>query len=415
MQTNPDVSYPETAIKGRRHTMQDAPPKPAAPATPPPVVIRPLAKKAKARRRHWGIVLTFIVLVLAPTLVTAWYLYDRAQDQFASTVAFTVRSEDVSSATDLLGGLGSSLGGSGGGDADILYEFIRSQSMVGSVDQQLDLRSIYSNTVDIDPIFGFDPDGTIEDLTAYWQRMVRIAYDANSGLMELRVLAFDPDEARLVAETIFAEGTQMINALSAIAREDATRYARDDLDLAIARLKEAREALTAFRIANEIVDPTADIQGQMGLLNTLQAQQAEALIEYDLLLSSTREGDQRLEQAERRVEVIEVRIRDERRKFGVGSSNDGTTSYATTIAGFERLTIEREIAEQTYAATLIAFDSARAEANRQSRYLAAYIQPTRAERAEFPNKPLLIALVALFGFLTWAILTLVYYALRDRR
>ena len=394
--------------------MQDTPPKPA-PATPPPVVIRPLAKKAKTRKRHWGVVLSFLLLVLAPTLATAWYLYERASDQFSSTVAFTVRSEDVSSATDLLGGLGKTLGGSSSGDADILYEFIRSQSLVRAVDKQLDLRSLYAENRDIDPIFAFDPDGTIEDLLAYWQRMVRISYDANSGLMELRVLAFDPDEAKLVAETIFEESTQMINALSAIAREDATRYARDDLNLAVTRLKEAREALTAFRIANEIVDPTADIQGQMGLLNTLQAQQAEALIEYDLLLSSTREDDPRLNQAERRVEVIEARILDERRKFGGGGAREGEESYATTIAGYERLTIEREIAEQSYAVTLNAFDGARAEANRQSRYLAAYIQPTRAERAEFPNKPLLIGIIALFGFLTWAILTLIYYALRDRR
>lgn len=394
--------------------MSDAKPK-SAPATPPPVVIRPLATKSKTRKRHWGIVLSFLLMVIAPAAAATWYLLERATDQFASTVAFTVRSEDVSSATDLLGGLGQSLGGSSSVDADILYEFIRSQAMVKSVDDQLDLRSLYSENVDLDPIFSFHPDGTIEDLTGYWQRMVRIAYDANSGLMELRVLAFDPDEAKLVAETIFAESTEMINALSAIAREDATRYARDDLDLAIARLKETRENLTAFRIANEIVDPTADIQGQMGLLNTLQAQQAEALIDFDLLLNSTREGDQRLEQARRRIEVIEARIRDERRKFGVGGASGDEESYATTIAGFERLTVDREIAEQTYAATLTAFDSARAEANRKSRYLAAYIQPTRAERAEFPNRLLLIALVALFGFLTWAIVTLIYYSLRDRR
>ncbi len=391
-----------------------AKPKPPA-AKPSPVVIRPVAKKAKSRKRHWGMLFSFVLLVIAPTVIAAWYLYERAEDQYASTVAFTVRSEDVSSATDLLGGLGSTLGASTSGDADILYEFIRSQSLVRSVDEQLDLRSLYSRYVETDPVFGFDPDGTIEDLSAYWQRMVRIAYDGNSGLMELRVLAFDPEEAKLVAETIFAESTEMINALSAIAREDATRYARDDLDLAIARLKETREALTAFRITNEIVDPTADIQGQMGLLNTLQAQLAEALIEFDLLLSSTRDGDPRLEQAERRIEVIEARIRDERRQFGAGSASDGEESYATTIAGFERLTIEREIAEQTYAATLNAFDAARAEANRQSLYLAAYIQPTLAERAEFPNKPLWISIVALFGFLTWAILTLIYYALRDRR
>jgi len=404
--------------------MADAPPPKPAPAPPPkppakpkesPVVIRPFAGKATRKARHWGLISAFAIMVLLPVLGTWAYLSVRAVDQYASTVAFTVRSEDVSSATDLLGGLSTSFGGGGGSDSDILYEFIRSQSLVAQIDAELDLRQYYSRHVDTDPIFGFDPDGTIEDLTAYWQRMVRISYDSGSGLMELRVLAFEPDEARNIANAIFTNSSEMINDLSAIAREDATRYAREDLELAVERLKVARESLTAFRISSEIVDPAADVEGQMGLLNLLQSQQVEALIEFDLLNDVSRDNDPRLEQARRRISVIEDRIRDERRKFGVGGGAGEDTSYAETIAEFERLAVDREFAEQAYAITLAAFDSARAEANRQSRYLAAYIQPTLAERSEFPNRPLLIAIVALFSFLAWAITTLVFYALRDRR
>ena len=392
-------------------------PKPtASPANPAqPIVIRPHARKSRPKDRHWGLLLAFMIMVVVPVAASVWYLQIRAVDQFASTVAFTVRSEDSTSASDLLGGLGQTLGGgSGSKDADILYEFIRSQSIVERIDQRLDLRGFYSQHLDADPIFSFDPDGTIEDLTEYWQRMVRIAYDSGSGLMELRVLAFDPDEAREIANAVFEESTAMINDLSAIAREDATRYALADLDLAVERLKEAREALTSFRISSEIVDPNADVQGQMGLLNLLQAQLAEALIEFDVLNASTRADDTRLATARQKIKVIEDRIREERRKFGVGP-DDGDDSYAETIAGFERLTVDREFAEQAYAAALSAFDAARAEANRQSLYLAAYIEPTRAQRSEFPNHPLIIGIVAMFSFLIWSILALVYYALRDRR
>ena len=390
-------------------------PAPKAPE-PKPVVIRPLAKKARTRRRHWGVLFFFLLIVVAPTASTVWYLNERAVDQYASTVGFTVRSEDVSSAADLLGGLGSTFGGgAGSADADILYEFIKSQSLVSKVDEQIDLRSVYSQHRDQDPIFSFDDEGTIEDLTAYWQRMVRISYDTGSGLMELRVLSFDPEKSREIARTIFKESSSMINDLSAIARADATRYALEDLELAVERLKVAREELTAFRISSEIVDPEADVQGQVGLLNTLQTQLAEALIEFDLLSSSTRDTDPRLDQAQRRIEVIEARIKDERRKFSDGGVSDSEESYAETIAEFERLTVDREFAEQAFTLTQSAYDAARAEANRQSRYLAAYIQPTLAERSEFPNKPLIIGLVAIFGFLTWSIATLIYYAVRDRR
>ncbi len=376
---------------------------------------RPPAKPAHAKPRHWFMFFAFIIMVAAPVSAAGWYLYTRAADQFASTLGFTVRSEDVSSAVDILGGLGSTLGGGGGGDSDILYEFIRSQELVRAIDTKVDLQTMFSRHVEQDPVLGFDPSGTIEDLTNYWRRMVRVSYDSGSGLIELRVLAFDPAEAKQIASAIYDESSTMINALSAIARSDATRYAQEDLELSLDRLKDAREALTAFRLANQIVDPNADIQTQIGLLATLQEQQASAIIEYQLISESASEGDPRVAQARRRLEVIEAQVDEERRKFGAGGVGPGGQEYAKIISEFERLTVDREFAETAYAATLSAFDAARAEANRQSRYLAAYIQPTLAERSEFPQREVLLALVALFSFLTWAIISLIYYALRDRR
>ena len=251
--------------------------------------------------------------------------------------------------------------------------------------------------------------------TGFWQRMVRVSYDTGSGLIELRVLAFDPADATRIAEAIYAESTRMINELSAIARADATRYAQEDLDLALERLKSAREALTSFRLTNRIVDPNADIQAQMGLLNTLQSQQAAALIEFDLISETARDSDPRFEQARRRLEVIEARIAEERQKFGAGGGGEGGVEYATTISEFERLSVDREFAERAYEAALSALDGARAEANRQSRYLAAYITPTLAEKSEFPQRGLMLGLVVLFSFLIWSILTLILYAIRDRK
>jgi capsular polysaccharide transport system permease protein len=377
--------------------------------------IRPMARPARFRLRHKGLVLAFFIMVIGPIAAAVWYLETRAVDQYASTLGFTVRSEEGTSASDLLGGLGSTLGVSGPArDSDILYEFIRSQQLAATIDARLDLRGHYAAHVAQDPVFSLDPSGTVEDLTSYWQRMVRVSYDAGSGLMELRILAFTPEMAQAIAQAIFEESSVRINTLSGIAREDATRYAREDLDLAVERLKEAREALTAFRIENQIVDLNADVQGQMGLLNTLQAQLANSLIELDLLRTNAGEGDPRLSQAEARIGIIEARIEDERRKFGSSGTLEGDPGYATTVAEFERLTVDREFAEQGYLRALSAYDAARAQANRQSRYLAAYIQPTLAEASEFPQRPVIIGLVGLFAFLIWSILSLVFYALRDR-
>ena len=397
----------QTARKKARAAKQDNP----APAS---AEVRPTAKPAQMRRRHFGVILSFLICVCIPSGASYWYLTERAADQYASTIGFSVRKEEVGSAVELLGGISEISTGSSS-DTDILYEFIQSQNMVEQVDAKLDLRTIYTRAEN-DPIFALKADSTIEDLLRYWGRMVKISYDGGNGLIQVRAQAFDPDEAQAIARAIFEQSSLMINRLSAIAREDATGYAKEELDQAVARLKTTRQEITAFRNETQIVDPNADIQGQMGLLNTLQQQLAEALIELDLLRETTRTGDPRLEQAARKITVIENRINEERKKLGVGVGSDGEgRAYAALISEYEGLTVEREFAEQSYQVARAGFDSAVSDARRNTRYLAAHILPTRAEQSLFPRRGLILSFIAMGAFLVWALIALIGFSFLDRR
>jgi len=386
-------------------------------ATPPKPVLRaPLAvRTARAHLRHYGILASFVAVVVVPTVTAIFYLFAVADDQYTSTVGFSVRSEDISSALGLLGGL-SSLSGTSSSDTDILYQFIQSQELVERVNEKRDLRKIYSKPA-FDPYYAFSPDGSIEDLVSYWEGMVNIFYDRGTGLIELRVHAFDPHDAQMVAQEIYDESSLMINQLSAIARADTTRYAKEELDKSIERLKVARTAVTEFRSRTQIVDPTADIQGQMGLLNTLQQQLAAAIIELNLLRETTMVGgDPRINQSERRIAVIQQLIDQEREKFGVGSGGQtATNDYSALVGEFERLSVDREFAEKAYLAALTAYDESLAQAQRQSRYLAAHVRPTLAEEALYPQRVQTSLLVIGLLLAGWGIAMLIYYSVRDRR
>lgn len=387
--------------------------KPAEHSPPPAAAPTPAARPARIKRRHWLLALSFVVLVLVPIGLTAAYLWTRAADQYISRVGFSVRTEEASSAIELLGGI-TSLSGSSSSDTDILYEFLQSQELVRHVDNELDLRGIWSRVDPAqDPYFAYHAPGTIEDLVDHWGRQVRIYYDGGTGLIDLEILAFDPEDARAIAQMIFAESNAMINELSAVAREDAISYARDELEQAQARLTEARVALAEWRNENQTVDPTADTQGQMGLVTNLQAQLAEALIELDLLEDTARENDPRVTQAERRITVIENRIAAERAVLGTDASTG--IAFADLVGEYERLRVDQEFAEQAYTTALAAFDGARNEARRQSRYLAAHVRPTLAEASEYPDRPAALGTIAVFLFLTWTVLALIAYSLRDRR
>lgn len=388
-------------------------PSPAAAPVSPPKAVRPPVRPARLKSRHAGVLASLLLFVLLPAAAVAYYLWEIAADQYASTVGFSVRREEVGSALDILGGI-TALSGSSSSDTDILYEFIQSQKLVAEIDTALDLRVIWSRPEN-DPVFAYAAPGTIEDLAAHWRRKVQVSYDAGSQLIEVRALAFTPEDATAIATTIYEKSSEMINALSAIAREDSIRFARQDLDEAVARLKTARLALTAFRNKNQIVDPATDIQSQASLLGLLQARLAEALIELDLLNDATKATDPRVIQAQRRIAVIENRIHEERRKLGIGSEAAGDEVLADVLGEYESLVVDREFAERTYTASLATYDGALAEARRQTRYLAAHVLPTSAESAQFPQRLTLLALASLFLFLIWSICLLVYYSLKDRR
>ena len=379
--------------------------------------VKPLAEPARMKRRHWGLFTSFVVLVIAPVVLVGLYLFEVSKDQFSSTVAFTVRQEEGAPAADLLGGLATFTGSTVGRDSDVLYEFIQSQQIVEAIRGRVDLVAHYSQYWEDDPVFSIWPDATIEDLMWFWKRVVRISYDQATGLIEVRILAFDPDTAQRLAQEIVRESQVLVNSLNEVARADAMRYAQVDLEEAVVRLKAAREAMTRFRTRTQIVDPEADIQGRMGVVNNLQQQLAEALIELDLLRETTSPADPRVTQANRRIEVIRDRIVQERQNFAAGedSLDPQGEDYPTLIAEYESLVVDREFAERSYTASLAALEVARDNAARQSRYLAAYIQPTRAEESAFPQREMILGLTALLVLLCWAIMALIYYSIRDRR
>ncbi|WP_254796799.1 sugar transporter [Sulfitobacter albidus] len=383
---------------------------------PKPARQRPPVRAARFRRRHLGLGLSFVLIVLVPLTVVVFYLLAVAKDQYSSLTGFTVRQEEGGSASSLLGGLASLTGVSGSSDGDILYEFILSQALIQQIDTNIGLRDHYGAYWSEDPVFALSPDASIEDLESYWSRIVRVSYDQSSGLIEMRVLAFTPEKAQAVAQEVLRLSQDMINALNEQARDDAMRYARSDLEEAVARLKTAREGLTTFRSSNRIVDPESDIQGRMGVMNNLQQQLAEALIELDLLGTTISENDPRLRQAQRLIEVIRERIASEREQLSSSGTELGGTGddYPALIAEYEGLVVDREFAEENYRAALAALDLARANAQRQSRYLATFIQPTLAQTSEYPRSAMIAGMTALFLMLFWSIMALVYYSIRDR-
>jgi capsular polysaccharide transport system permease protein len=365
----------------------------------------------------------FVLMVPGPIGLAAWYLWTRAQPQFASEFGFVIHSEAEAGTSGFLAALPAvgTLGGSSSRDTDVLARFLRSPGLVAEIDQRLDLNTLWAAGHDRDPVFALRPGGTIEDLTRYWRRMVSVHYDYSAGLMEVEARSFDPDSARAIALAIEGASSRLINRLSGIARRDRLAHATRELHLAETTLTEARQALTSFRAEQRLIDPMTDLSGDLQVIADLQRQLAEETVARDVLRQTLSDGqngprreesgDFRVKQSDRKIAVIRQRIEEERDKLGDAA---GRRSYAQIMGEFERLSATVEIAQQAFAAALTARELARAEADRQSRYVATYARAGLPERAMYPRKAQILGMIAAGAFLTWSIMMLIVYGLRDR-
>ena len=235
---------------------------------------------------------------------------------------------------------------------------------------------------------------------------------SNAGIIEVRVNAFTPEDAHAIAEAILEESSKVVNELSDQAHHDAVRYSRRSSTQTEGHLRDVRQQIATFRREHRMIDPSADVRSQAGIINALQSELARAMVERDMILTYADPKDQRVAQADRRIDAISKRVESERDAMESGGVRD---ALPDVVGQYEALRTDLAIASTAYTRTLAGYVAAEAESRRQTRYLAPHIQPTMAEESLYPKRLTLAGMATLFLFLGWGITVLIYYNVRDNK
>ena len=366
--------------------------------------------RASVSLRHRFLIISFLVAVLIPSALATGYMFTRASDQFQSTAAFSVKSEDMS------GGLGAlqaftQITTSSVPDSAILFDFIQSRSLVEKVNADLDLVTIFNHNPS-DVVFSLGSSPTAEELLEYWGQMVSVSLDSRTNIIQLEVRAFIPADAVAITEATIRHSSDLVNQLSSIAQDDAMRFASEELVEAEAALRSIRQDLRQFRTLNQIIDPTTTASAQVGVLSALQSQLASSLVERAALASNAQLKDPRIDVLDNRINAIRSQISSERAAIAE-TAGDGA-SLTEAIGQYEELLVDLEFAQNAYTLAMAAVQSAQAEARRQSRYLAVHVSPFAADESLTPNRWVYSGIVTIALLAAWSMLVLLYYNVRER-
>ncbi|HEV7159128.1 MAG TPA: chain-length determining protein [Caulobacteraceae bacterium] len=354
----------------------------------------------------------FLILVAAPTVLAAIYYGLIAAPIYVSEARFIVRSPTQPAMTGV-GALlqGAGLGGFAGGDGNVyaVHAYIMSRDAVADLEQHHDLRAILARPK-LDFLARFPRPfqrANFEDLYREYPRFVSVGNDPLTGISDLKVEAFRPQDAHALAVALLDGGERVVNRLNDRAAADAVADARRQVGESEDRVAAAEGALTGFRNRERLIDPSKsglagmEVTGKLQLqLDTLKADRAA--------LAASAAASPQLAVMDRQIHAFEGQLAAEQAKMAGDNS-----SLAPKIGQYERLTLEREFSakELTEASTALAL--AREEARRKRLYLERVVPPNTPDTALLPKRVYSIAMVFITTLLIWATVVLVIAGLKE--
>jgi capsular polysaccharide transport system permease protein len=365
------------------------------------------------RRPRWLLV-SFILCVALPLIAATIYFATLATDRYAARAGFSIRGIDTNAGIDGIGALtGLASTGSTTSDSYIVLSYLASRELLEAVDRQLDLRGVYSSR-DVDMLSRLASEATVEDFLEYWNRRIQTQFDPTSGIIEFEVQSFSPEHAREIAAVVLRLTQTLVNELSANARSDALRFAREEVELQEARLRQALGAIRDFRASEQSVDPSASAALEIELIASLEARLIDVNARIAALRQTLDENAPSLTALRRNADALAAQIVERREAIGseiLGES--GVSAVSQQLALYEELEVERSLAQQAYASALASLEQARRDADRQQRYLAIHLRPQAPESAHYPRSPRNLMILGFALVAVWGIGTLITYSVRD--
>jgi capsular polysaccharide transport system permease protein len=338
------------------------------------------------RRRRKSILLMarLVFFVVLPTLVTGWYYYMVATPLYATKSEFVIQQAQNPTAAGG-GGLGGLLSGSPmatSQDSIAVQGYLQSREAMLRLDEEHDFRAHYS-APDIDAVQRLEPDATLEAAYKLYKRNFQIAYDPTEGLIKMEVIATTPEKSVEFANALIQYAEGQVDHLTQRLREDQMAGAREGFEDAQVKMMASQREVVAlqekYKVLSSEVEVTL-ITSQIGQLETMLSQDRLSLQQ---MLSNARPNAARMDPLERRITALESEIGILRSKLT--ESADGTESLAQVQSALLVAQADVQTRQLMLAQSIQSMETARSEANRQTRYLSLSVKPIPPDEATYPR------------------------------
>lgn len=379
-------------------------------------MLQPVPRKpVKTRRRNMGPRALFLLLVILPALAMAYYSMTTTQPIFASEASIAIRSRSGSAVPtsgfgNILASFG--IGQDGTNDVYVVRNYLQSHDMLSHLDKTVGYRGLVSAPQRGDVVTALPIDASTDDALRYFRSMVQIKLSTIEQIITFKAQSYSPNDARSIAAEMIKASEAFVNQLNERASQDQLKYAETNVRSAEKAVAESRLALNKWRNQNASINPEKQLEMLQTILTSLEGELAKtrAEIKEANSLPNAAVWEPRRNSLRAKEEALVSQIARERSRL-TGSNS----TVANQMLGYEKLSIDRDLAEKSYSAAILSLETARQEAAKQNKYVVTISEPSLPQDRSFPLPLYHTAVTALAGLVLWGIVLLLAAVIRDYR
>ena len=335
-----------------------------------------------------------------------------ASDRYVSEASIEIER------TDMIGAgafdFGSILSGVGTGqskDQLLLREYLRSLDMLKKLDEKLDLRGHYSDSSRdlLSRMWG--KERSQEFFHQHYLARTSIELDQYSGLLLIKVQAYEPKMAKAIADMLVSEGERYMNELGHAVARDQVAFLEKQVAEMGQRAIAARRELLAYQNAKGMLSPQTLAETLQGTINRLDSQLTDLKARRAALLGYLSPEAPGVVEINLQIQAIEKQIEQEQGRL---TSSKGKTLNAT-VEEYQRLELAAQFAEDVYKTALVALEKGRVDALRTLKKVAVLQSPSLPDYPLEPRRIYNIIAFTLATLLLAGIIHLLAAIIRDHR
>ncbi len=335
----------------------------------------------RRRRKSMLLAARMFVFVGLPTILAAFYYYAIATPMYSTHTEFLIQQAEPAAVAGMASLMRNSPFATAT-DSIAVQGYLQSQQAMARLEADNGFRAHFADP-SIDPIQRLTADATEGSVYKKYKNNVKISYDPTEGIIKLEVVAASPEKAVEFSNALIKYAEERVEGLTTRVREDQMKGAKESFADAEAKLNEANRTVILLQEKFKILSSEIEVSLITGQIGSLESQLSQDSLSLAQMESNASPNLARMEPLKRRIATLEGQIAALRAKL----TEDSATGPSIANVQSELLVAQTDVQTRQLllAQSLTSMESARLEANRQTRYLSVSVSPVAADEASYPR------------------------------